>query len=223
MSVAHLLKVVLHWSGLGEEGAIGFYLGGNNATHTDDELHNAIGNALHLLDTNESPSTLSNLQKLLSPDQRFDELALYEYAVSPGPATGIGKVSPNAPGSTGITHPLQVAAVATMRSALSGPSYTGKMYLPAHTMTSVSTSARFTQAQTDQLASTAAAYIGDVQEGIQQSLAISSLGPVVYSPKKGIATPLITLEVDNRPDIQRRRANKLQPTATSTIETIAGD
>lgn len=221
MSVAHILRVALHWSGLGEEGTIGFYMSGNAASHTDEQLHDAIGNALSLLNTNESPSTMSNLAKLICPDQSFDELALYEYDTLPGHATGIGKVAPNVAGSVGVTHPLQVSAVATLKSAMAGPSYTGKMYLPAHTMTSVNTSARFTQTQTDQLATTAAAFIGDCRQGIQTSLDIDQLGPVVYSVKKGIVTPLLTLDVDNRPDIQRRRANKLQPTATSTIQDIS--
>lgn len=108
--------------------------------------------------------------------------------------------------------PNQVAMVVTLRTAQSGRSYRGRMYLPCSAgalQTSGSGVGQLTQAPLQALCDDITAAFRDI--------ASSSAGePCVVSSARSAATPITTVTMDTRLDIQRRRANKQTPTGTAS-------
>lgn len=219
MAVAHMLKLVMHWSGLGEEGTLQWNFGGNAASHDPAALTDAAGNAVDKWTNNLSPSSKTNFLKHLWPSQSVDKVTLYEYAEAPGPATALGEFAVTGWVGTAVTlNPLQVAQVASARTALAGASYRGRQYFPSQGSTVVATTGLTVPAAADQLAALAANMGTDAVAGIQESLAVDELLWGVYSPKKGIITPIVAIVADDKMYTQRRREASLDPAYSALIE-----
>lgn len=102
-------------------------------------------------------------------------------------------------GSQQQKMPNQVCSVVTLRSGLPGRRYRGRMYLPAQGLT-LDQAGELPHAQVDELALTWSRLFTEINQ--------SGDGVVsIVSGTGSVATPVSQVTVDNRPDIQRRRAN----------------
>jgi hypothetical protein len=222
MPVANLLKLVMHWTGYGEEGTLSWHFVGNAGSHSPSELAAAAGNAVHQWETERTPSSKTGFCALLEPDQSVDSVTLYEYASSAGPATALGEHSVTGwAGTSGaVGGPLACALVASIKTALAGPSYRGRQYFPAHALNVSGANMLYTSTQADAVALLAASMGPEAAEGISESLSISTLEWAVYSPTKGLATVVTNLSVDNKPDTQRRREAQLAPSYTAVVNPV---
>jgi hypothetical protein len=219
MSVAHLLKLVAHWSGYGEEGTISWHFVGNAADHTPTELSDAAGNVLSEWTSNEDPSSKTGLLSLLTSHQTIDLVTLYEFTTAPGPSTALGTATPS--GWTGtktsMHGPLQTCLVASLRTATPGASFRGRQYFPAFTLPCNAATAQPDSDDVDLVATTAANLGGDAAQAIASSLSISTLRWGVYSPTRGVCTEITSISVDNTMDTQRRREQSLEPSYVSVV------
>lgn len=225
MAVPHLLKLVLHWSGYGEEGTIGWHFKGNAADHTPQQLATAAAAAVSLWGTNRTPSSKTDFCSLLTTPQSVNTATLYEYAVSKDPvthkigkATALGSTTVTGWGGTGaaMRGPLQECLVATLRTAQAGKSFRGRQYFPAHTMAMTASNALLDNAYATNLHLLASNMGPEAAQAIAGSLNISTLEWAVYSPTLDIVTVIDHVTVDNKADTQRRRAQSLAPTFTAT-------
>lgn len=220
MSVANMLRVVLHWSGLGEEGSIGFNYVGSQASHTEAQLADAIGAADVLLNTSTTPSTWTNLATLLYTSQKFDSLTLYEYDLASEPASRSAQLVVSHPGTIATAGPtLQQALVVSTLTGASGARNRGRQYWPGQKYNVQPSNGLIQSTLADQMVGYAASFNDDVRSGLSGSLDIAALNLSVYSRASDSSRPVTSMVVDNRLDTQRRRAQSLTPTyrATQTI------
>ena len=108
-------------------------------------------------------------------------------------------------GTTG-TMPNQVARVVTLRTDKPGRSYRGRVYVPA-TATTGFNQGVFTQDGTP-LVQAFADFAGSLHLGTVLPSS-GTLEVVVASSRVGTTTYVNAFSTDNRPDVQRRRANKM--------------
>lgn len=143
-----------------------------------------------------------------------DEMSAYYYGDTSGVATVVSHVPVTTlvgAGSAGVELPLQCAIVVSLRTALNGRRYRGRFYVP---MTSQSlTNHQLPSAETTAIASAWQSVLNTLKD------AVPTLEPVVVSFTGSVATPVTSLIVDSRVDIQRRRANK-QTILFSQVESI---
>lgn len=225
MPEPHMLKLVLHWRGYGEEGTISWHLKGNTGSHSPGDLSDAAGNAIDKWESTTSPSSQETFRSLLFGAQSVDLVTLYEYDTSKdgaghlAPSTALGARTPVGwvGTATGTMSPLQSSVVATTLTANAGQSFRGRQYFPGHQMVCAATNALLTDANTLRIATLAANMGSEAVAGIAESLSISTLNWAVYSPKLDVMTPIENVRVDNRPDIQRRRAAQLRPSHSETV------
>ena len=217
MPAQDIIKVVLHWSGYGEEGNIGWYYQ-SAGSHSSQLLTNAAGNIDTQLGTpSGSPTIWANLQALLTTAQTWDKVTVYQYDNLPGKVTDQGQVAVTHAG-TGSTAaaPLQSCMVASLRTGLSGARNRGRTYMPAHTQIGP-VAPYFAAGQVNAMAGLVSSLLSGIGNALSGTLNASSpLAPVVYSPTGGFVTPITTVVVDNRPDIQRRRAAQLKASYTKS-------
>lgn len=216
MAVANLIRMVLHWSGYGEEGTTGFYMAGAGA-ETAAALHAALVEANNRLSNDETPSAWANLETLITNQQRFDRYACYQYAADDGPATAQAEISLNLPGTT--SQPcagLQQSIVATTLTGQPGRRHRGRMYLPGHNKLVAVPDAQLSQAQCDQVAGYAGVLIETTVAAFQSSLGSNAIAAVVYSRASRSTLPMLSLRVDSRVDSQRRRAASQTPLRSGT-------
>lgn len=215
--VANLVKLVVHGSGLGEEWAFGFYLGHCSAPASEADLTTMLDSWDTKNNTVTTPSTTTNLKNCLSPDQTVDSLSAYFYADSSAPATFLHhKVVSYAGGSSG-TLPLQLAAVATLNTARSGASYRGRMYIPLTGSTPGAGHVIPTIYQ-DQVGNVATNLMGNALAAARAGALGDATRCVVFSRTKNSIQDVTSVSVDNKYDVQRRRAMK----QASTRKTYVG-
>jgi hypothetical protein len=147
---------------------------------------------------------------LISNDMRWSEFRVYSYPLGGPKAQAIGSALIDTADGTGSAavaqQPLQSCIVATLLTGLAGRRFRGRMYLPATGLLMQSTHLLAASDATTQ-SSAMANFFGAVN-------ALSTVGNVVVmSQTAGSSTPVTTIRVDNKVDIQRRRANKLAPTS----------
>ena len=219
MSVPNLLKAVLHWSGYGEEGTLSWYLSGSAASHTPDQLQAAAGNAINNMTTDATPSSKTNFLTLLTTQQTVNSMTLYEYQDDSLPATELG-VFP-VTGWTGtasvMQQGLQTAVCVSLRTALNGPSFRGRLYMPAQAVGMSTTTGMIASGAVDNAANFAAQMSSAIKTGIASSLSINQIHWCVYSRKRRVATPITSLIANNVLDTQRRRVHNMKPTYAKTV------
>lgn len=218
MPVANALKLVLHWSGYGEEGTLSWYFNGNAALHTPAQLQAAASAAVSNWGSVRTPSSKTQLLGLLSTQQKVDKVTLYEYASLPGPTSELGVAAVTGwNGTAQIATPLQSSMVATVLTQTAGASYRGRQYWPAHCVPIAAATATLSPTLVDTCASAASNMGAEAASAIATSLSISTLRWAVYSPKRGIMTQVSTVSVDDKPDTQRRRAKSIKASYTKTV------
>lgn len=212
MTETNMLKLVLRWSGLGEEGTISWHFKGNMASHSSAQLHDAAGNVVTRWGTDATPSSLTTFRSLIANTQVVNDVTLYEYAVDNGPATaqGIGPIG--IAGSGSQVAPLQCALVATSVTALAGARHRGRQYFPAHCLTVQSANALLSDSDTSKVGDLASGMGATAAAGIAESLAIADLVWAVYSRTNRSMEQIVSTRTDNKVDTQRRREASLRPT-----------
>lgn len=106
-------------------------------------------------------------------------------------------------------HPNQIAGVCTLRTATAGRSSRGRMYWPM-TSATVGSTGLFAGGQMDAITDALAAHF--------TALKTASFIPVVVSQTRNATYPITSVDNDEVPDTQRRRANKLRtPRHSATV------
>lgn len=116
-------------------------------------------------------------------------------------------------GSTGTT-PLQTCMVATLLTGQAGRSYRGRIYVPAPNA-AIGTDHQFTTGFTDVVGNGLADYLTWIKTADILGSDEGMYGSVV-SVQRSVATPITSVRVDTKPDVQRRRAKSLTPTTTTS-------
>lgn len=220
MTVSNALKLVLHWTGLGEEGTLAWYFSGGAAGKTPDQLGAAAGNAVSHWGSDRTPSSKTQFLSMLGTSQSVDKVTLYAYDTLPGNATELGVFAVTGWTGTGASArgPLQTAVCCTLLTATAGASFRGRQYFPGHALPAVNiATGLFASGDIDTYASCASNMGVEAQGAINTSLGLANGTWCIYSPKRGVMTPVTQCKVDNIPDTQRRRAGNLKPTYTKLV------
>lgn len=152
-------------------------------------------------------ATKTVMQSLINTTDVYTMLSMYAYDDIGGTARLVSHAPMSVAGSSSSHLPNQVALVATLRSAVPSRRTRGRMYLPA----------------TGAATLTGGFYGGsgpaNVAAAVKALMSVSPtlFPPVVVSTAAASASPITSVSVDNRLDIQRRRANKQLPTVTASV------
>jgi hypothetical protein len=104
---------------------------------------------------------------------------------------------------------LDQACVVSLRSSLPGRSGRNRMYVPCHAQ--VQSNGMFLSATTNTA-------IGTATKTLFTSISGGSIGIVIVASRRIHQwQPLVNIDTDNKPDIQRRRINRLNPTSTQVL------
>lgn len=222
--MVQLVKFNVHWSGLGEEGLTGCYFtpGGVDSLGALEDAANGARDEI------AAATYKAAITNMLSSDQKIDKITAYYYADAKLPATFAASAAfagGGLAGSSAPTLPLQTSCCVTLNTGHSGASYRGRMYFPA---TGVAMQAGHTFADVN-ITPLANAIAGtSTTDGLlwdfARALDAAGTGgsdPVVFSRKLDAFNVITSVSIDNRPDVQRRRAASQQPTATVTKPYIA--
>lgn len=146
---------------------------------------------------------------MLSADCGYDQVRVYGYPQGGPRAQYIGEANiPTGQGtSSAATMPLQVAMCLTTLTGLAGRRNRGRMYLPATTSDVMASGHLFSNSVVDNAVATAAVWITHAQDGHAVVLSQVAAGFHQVTAVRG----------DNRPDMQRRRANRQASTHRATV------
>lgn len=144
------------------------------------------------------PAALSNG---LSSDGMVTLISCYYYADHTGPATSVGVADSTRTGSGSTTLPLSTACVASLRTALSGRRYRGRIFWPAVGW-EVDPDGTFDATIWGPFTEDVAEFMGQIADAAPLA---TDLRPVVLSVAGGFVTPVTSITADNGPDTQRRR------------------
>jgi hypothetical protein len=139
------------------------------------------------------------------------EVDMYQY-VAPSTVASLQAqtVLTASPGTNATPgSPIDTCVVVSLRSAVPGRSNRGRMYLPYHSTAAVATGL-FVNSNTDNY--------GTATKALMTSVAgYASYVPVVVSRTHSTWQPLAAIDTDNKPDVQRRRENRLLPSHTQVL------
>lgn len=148
-------------------------------------------------------------QSLLNNVSGFDKITVYGY--NGGSTAHVVGTNPAVwAGTGGSLGPFQACMVVTLNTGLAGRRNRGRMYLPANGLSYGSTG--FFGSTTYQDAADGAAVIFNEINSSYDSNQVC-----VVSQTAGVSNLVTEVVCDNRPDIQRRRADKL---STATRESV---
>ena len=156
-------------------------------------------------------SAAANWRSLLSNDQTYREVRLYSYPNGGPTASVIGSAPIVTGGGIGtLNGPLQQCVVVTLRTAFAGRRYRGRMYLPAAGVSPGTGHVLVSTVPTGLVAATANFF--------NACNAIATVGDVavVSQVGAGMSNKVTELRVDDKVDIQRRRANKQLAVTSAT-------
>lgn len=217
--MTNLIRIVLHWSGIGEEGTISWHLGGVPAAPTDASLESVLDSIDTKANNDTNPSAYANVQTVLPSGQTLDYLAAYGYASSAAPASAQAlKAISHVGGGSGDGNPLQATVVTTLRTGKPGRSFRGRTYWPNHPYKPDGTTGLIGANGATFFADLAGQWGAIVKEAAQATLSSNNIYWGVFSRARGSINPVTSIAADNRVDIQRRRAASLAPTHTTTID-----
>lgn len=157
------------------------------------------------------------LVRFLPPEGGISQAKLYSYPTGGTAATAIAAKALSVAGTgTGNTGPAQLCLVATLLTGQAGRSFRGRIYVPAVDV-SLSGDHNATQVDIDAVANGVAQYLSWTKLADIITSGQGVLG-VVASTVRGVATSITQVRCDSKPDVQRRRANKLAATRTSLAD-----
>jgi hypothetical protein len=179
----------------GESFAFGFWLNGAVSSQVDAQ------DDVTRIATHMNTHIFSPVRLMLAADSSLEAVNLYAYTTTDPAATFTGEEPLGLAGtSTGASLPLQVATVISLRTAVAGRQNRGRLYLPVNAYDL--TAHQFVDAQVDALALAFADLFG----AINGDANITGDVCVVSSVGAGHSTPVSSVIVDSRLDVQRRRA-----------------
>jgi hypothetical protein len=117
-------------------------------------------------------------------------------------------------GTGSTAHPYQTSLVISLRTALPGASGRGRMYWPATGIAAVATDLRLSAANATSVLAGAKTYLSSIETAIEATLPNTSL--VVWSRKTAGLNGVISLQLGNIFDVQRRRRDVLIESYSST-------
>lgn len=151
-------------------------------------------------------------RSLIQASSKYAGITAYAYDSTHSTAIHVADVAVLAAdgiGTGGGLLPLQVCMVNSLRTAVSGRANRGRMYLPAHGADL--TNHLFTSAKCDAVADATR----DFFEAVNDSSILGTAA--VFSKTYSHANDVDRVIVDNRPDIQRRRANQQAITYQASV------
>lgn len=103
----------------------------------------------------------------------------------------------------GVGSPIDTACVVSLRTAVPGRRTRGRMYVPCHAPV---------QPTTGEWQNTTSQGIGTATKTLLSGVFTSTTGGVVVVSRTGLSYETVTgVVTDNKPDVQRRRENRLAP------------
>lgn len=139
-------------------------------------------------------------------------LGMRAYYYNGGPtALYVSDVPDSRVGSGAGNLPYQTSMVVTTLTGAAGRTARGRMYLPAHGAGFVGSTPYWDGTLVSLMSSSVAAFFTGVN-----TLAGGLLSTVVLSQTRSSTRPIVDVRVDNKPDTQRRRANKQLATQSIT-------
>lgn len=180
--------------------ATGFWTAGGGTLSDEASLHAAI---IDLQTSTGYASFLTQAKALIAPDTAYTKLTAYYYPTG-GPTAGVVAEEPISAGvgssGAGSVGCMQQCMVASLRTAFAGRRKRGRMYLPA--TGAALTVHRFDNTRCDNVAAAVSALLNHVNTAGTYGQA------AVVSQTGSSSAPITVVTVDNKPDIQRRHANK---------------
>lgn len=201
---AGVCRIVLYGTfGTGDIWETGFWMDDTGVTDsaTATALALTIGGTLNSADA--SGAMRVTAANLLDDFSVWIGVRVYVY-VTPGPkSTAIGEYVLPTPrvGGKVISKPNQVALCMTLRTALAGRRHRGRMYLPATGVDIDTQDGQVSQANLNTVLTSWVTAFSDINDSDAGRI-------VVVSTQGSAATPVSSLTIDSKLDIQRRRANR---------------
>jgi hypothetical protein len=163
-------------------------------------------------DVNDAVAAFGNshFKSLYNANTEMIGWTMYSYgATSVKSVAENGYVFGSAIGGTGTAAlPNLVAMVQSLRSDSSGRSYRGRMYLPCNGV-GLQEDGHFTSSDCDAMATATATYLEAVASAISGNPGGGDSTPCVASFTKSFCTNITSVVVDDIPDTQHRREDKL--------------
>jgi hypothetical protein len=149
----------------------------------------------------------------MRPIDTIDEYALYSYPTGGTTAAAVAIQADGAVGTgTTTTNPPQICQVMTLQTGVAGRSHRGRIYWPATALAVNTANEQFSGT----LSSTRSGFAGWV-------LGLAGLthgwAPYVVSQTNTSSLPVLSVKVDTKPDVQRRRVNKMVPATVAVTNT----
>ena len=194
----------------GEIWSTGFWITGADITSQGDATAQAQLLLEALGDADASGAMTITLNDWMANSCTWDRVTVYAYAGGSSQSEYIGEAvnTPTKQGGLGQRVPNQVAMVLSLRTGRPGRRYRGRMYLPAGGITLNSDGEIGSNSMQPVLDGWTVFFSRWNQGQAGQIVVMSTTGSVV--------TPVTSLILDSRPDIQRRRANRQTITLTLT-------
>jgi hypothetical protein len=192
---AGFTRVVLHGVSGTDIFETGMWLRGSPASQEDTQtLANAAWNSW-------LTTAQTGLAALMDATGAYTGLRAYAYPAG-GPKAGFiaEAVATRVGGMGNAILPYQSTLVVTLLTGAAGRRARGRMYLPASGAT-LNADHQFSDAVVDQASTGIAGWVNAFQAGANK--------PVVLSTVGGTARDITQTRADSKPDIQRRRANKI--------------
>lgn len=153
----------------------------------------------------------TSVKTKVDPSYSYTGISIYQYIAPVTVAQLQARVDRTAvPGTLANGGcPIDTAMVHTLGTGIPGRSTRGRMYVPYHDACVVGTGL-WPTAQP----ATWAGFLKTLLNGITGG---SAFVPVVISRTHGTQNPITSIKVDNKPDVQRRRENRLNASATAVV------
>lgn len=110
-------------------------------------------------------------------------------------------------GGASVVHPLQTSLVQSLRTVVAGPSGRGRLYWPATGISLQTTTSRPTTAAVTNLLAGYTTYLGGIQTAIRVTFTGATL--TVWSRKNNTSNMVVSTQMGDVPDVQRRRRDTL--------------
>jgi hypothetical protein len=167
-------------------------------------------------DTTWRPAFLS----ILANDSHYLKATAYYYDILPGEATFEAQASLTGSvnqGTAATQNADQVSLCVSLHTGRTGRSYNGRFYLPGNGL-AFDAGAQVNNVTVSAIADAAVLFLGGWIDANQ----VHTHSPVIVvnSPTLNLDTPVSSLSVDSRADIQRRRANRQTISHVETRPTL---
>lgn len=163
-----------------------------------------------------STTTSLKISSLIGSRGTVDSVRAYWYPETESQATVVGVSTAAATAGTGTVQGApQVAMVCTLLTGQAGRRYRGRVYIPAPVVTN--TTANVLTPDPQALATTIADFLSAAR---LRAIIGGTLYPGVRSIAADTTQPITSVRVDNVADTQRRRRDKIAPTAYGAASII---